>query len=93
MDDADIFIGDHCMIGSQRDHRHGRPTRFCRSSGSETYNTTCRFIGKNVWIGAGAILLPGVRVGDGTVIGARERGHKGPALRRCGGWEPLPGAA
>ena len=27
-------------------------------------------IGKNVWIGAGAILLPGVRVGDGTVIGA-----------------------
>ena len=27
-------------------------------------------IGKNCWIGAGAILLPGVSVGDHTVIGA-----------------------
>ena len=27
-------------------------------------------IGKNVWIGAGAILLPGVSVGDRAVIGA-----------------------
>ena len=27
-------------------------------------------IGKNCWIGAGAILLPGVTVGDNTVIGA-----------------------
>lgn len=27
-------------------------------------------IGKNVWIGAGAILLPGVHIGDNSVIGA-----------------------
>ena len=27
-------------------------------------------IGNNVWIGAGAILLPGVTIGDNTVIGA-----------------------
>ena len=27
-------------------------------------------IGKNVWIGAGAIILPGVTVGDNAVIGA-----------------------
>ena len=27
-------------------------------------------IGKNVWIGAGVIILPGVTVGDNTVIGA-----------------------
>jgi maltose O-acetyltransferase len=27
-------------------------------------------IGENVWIGGGAIILPGVTVGDGTVIGA-----------------------
>ena len=27
-------------------------------------------IGANVWIGAGAILLPGVRVGENSVIGA-----------------------
>ena len=27
-------------------------------------------IGKNVWIGAGAIILPGVSIGDNSVIGA-----------------------
>ena len=27
-------------------------------------------IGKNVWIGAGAVFLPGITVGDGAVIGA-----------------------
>lgn len=27
-------------------------------------------IGKNVWIGAGSIILPGVTIGDNTVIGA-----------------------
>lgn len=27
-------------------------------------------IGNNVWIGAGAVILPGVTIGDNTVIGA-----------------------
>ena len=27
-------------------------------------------IGKRCWIGAGAVILPGVTIGDGTVIGA-----------------------
>lgn len=27
-------------------------------------------IGKNVWIGGGAIILPGITIGDGAVIGA-----------------------
>ena len=27
-------------------------------------------IGKNVWIGGGAIIMPGVSIGDGTTIGA-----------------------
>ena len=27
-------------------------------------------IGRNCWIGAGAIILPGVTVGDNTVVGA-----------------------
>lgn len=33
---------------------------------------TCRpvTIGKNVWIGAGATILPGIKVGDNSVIGA-----------------------
>lgn len=28
------------------------------------------FIGNNVWIGAGAIIMPGVKIGDNSVIGA-----------------------
>ena len=28
------------------------------------------FIGKNVWVGANATIVPGVRVGDGAVIAA-----------------------
>ena len=27
-------------------------------------------IGKNCWIGAGAVILPGVTIGDNTVVGA-----------------------
>ena len=33
------------------------------------YNLPVR-IGKNVWIGAGAVILPGVTIGDNSVIGA-----------------------
>lgn len=33
------------------------------------YNASVR-IGKNCWIGAGAVILPGVTIGDNTVIGA-----------------------
>ena len=27
-------------------------------------------IGENVWIGGGAILMPGVTIGDGAIVGA-----------------------
>lgn len=33
------------------------------------YNAPVR-IGKNCWIGAGALIMPGVTIGDNTVIGA-----------------------
>ncbi|MBO1307685.1 transferase [Enterococcus sp. 669A] len=34
--------------------------------------TTCQpvKIGANVWIGIGAIILPGITIGDGAIIGA-----------------------
>ena len=28
------------------------------------------YIGKNCWIGAGVVIVPGVKIGDNTVIGA-----------------------
>ena len=34
------------------------------------HESGCITIGNNVWIGAGAIILPNVKIGDGVIIGA-----------------------
>jgi maltose O-acetyltransferase len=39
-----------------------------RASGLE--NGKAIVIGKNVWIGGGAILLPGITIGDDAIVGA-----------------------
>ncbi|MEO0782984.1 MAG: DapH/DapD/GlmU-related protein, partial [Pseudomonadota bacterium] len=46
--------------------------RIFEQDGVPSYNTTAKpiSIGEKVWIGGGAIILPGVRIGDGTTIGA-----------------------
>lgn len=46
--------------------------RMFERDGIPAYRTSAApvAIGRNVWIGGGAILLPGVTVGDGTTIGA-----------------------
>src|SRR4051812_17608801 len=43
-----------------------------RQAGGATYRTSARpiTIGSNVWIGANAVVLPGVVIGDNTMIGA-----------------------
>ena len=70
VDDTDIYIGDHVMIGPNVTIDTGTHP-VCpelRERGVQ-YNLPV-IIGANVWIGAGAILLPGVRVGENSVIGA-----------------------
>ncbi len=70
VDDTDIFIGDKVMIGpnvtiATANHPISPQLR----ARSLQYNRSVR-IGANVWIGAGAIIVPGVTIGDNTVIGA-----------------------
>lgn len=67
-----ISIGAGSMIGeyaSLRDanHRHGEAGMALRHAGHEARPIR---IGRNVWIGRGAVVLPGVDIGDGAVIGA-----------------------
>ena len=70
MDDTEIFIGDDTMIGPNVTiATAGHPVLpELRQEGLQ-YNLPVH-IGKNVWIGAAAVILPGVTIGDNTVIGA-----------------------
>ncbi|WP_043932609.1 sugar O-acetyltransferase [Bacillus sp. EB01] len=67
-DRGGITIGDGSMIGMNvtiATLNHGLPL--------ETRNTTYPFpvnIGKNVWIGSNATILPGVTIGDNSVVAA-----------------------
>lgn len=70
VDDTHIYIGDYTMIGPNVTiATAGHPILpELRQKGLQ-YNMPVR-IGKNCWIGAGAIILPGVTIGDNVVIGA-----------------------
>ncbi len=70
VDDGEIIIGDGCMFA---------PNVVLATAGhpidpllrAQVYQFTQPVkIGNNVWIGAGAVVLPGVTIGDNTVIGA-----------------------
>ncbi len=70
---AEIHIGDKVMFGPQvkliaNDHRFNDPLRPIRESGY--VEKAGIWVGNDVWIGAGATVLKGVRVEDGAVIGA-----------------------
>lgn len=70
VDDGNIYIGDRTMIGPNVNIvTAGHPILpELREKGLQ-YNVDVH-IGRNVWIGAGAIILPGVTIGENTVIGA-----------------------
>lgn len=70
VDDGNIYVGDYTMIGPNVTITSaGHPVLPQLRQQAYQYNLPVH-IGKNVWIGAGAILLPGVTVGDNSVIGA-----------------------
>lgn len=70
VDDTHIYVGDYTMIGPNVTiATAGHPILPQLREKGYQYNMPVR-IGRNCWIGAGAILLPGVTVGDNTVVGA-----------------------
>lgn len=70
VDDTQIYVGDYTMLGPNVTiATAGHPILPALREKAYQYNMPVH-IGRNCWIGAGAIILPGVTIGDNTVIGA-----------------------
>ncbi|HJB27454.1 MAG TPA: sugar O-acetyltransferase [Candidatus Blautia faecavium] len=70
VDDTHIYVGDYTMFGPNVTiATAGHPLLPSLREKGYQYNMPVH-IGKNCWIGAGAIILPGITVGDNVVIGA-----------------------
>lgn len=70
VDDTHIYIGDHTMLGPNVTiATAGHPIWPALREQAYQFNMPVS-IGRNCWIGAGAIVMPGVTIGDNTVIGA-----------------------
>jgi galactoside O-acetyltransferase len=70
VDDTEIFVGNHVMFGPNVtiDTATHPISPELRKRGVQ-YNKKV-YIEENVWLGAGVIVLPGVRIGKNSVIGA-----------------------
>lgn len=70
VDDTHVYVGDYTMFGpGVIVATAGHPILPELRKKTYQYNMPVH-IGKNCWIGAGAIILPGVTIGDDVVIGA-----------------------
>jgi Acetyltransferase (isoleucine patch superfamily) len=70
VDDTHIYIGDCCMLAPHVTiATAGHPILPELRERALQYNAPVH-IGRNCWIGTGALVMPGVSVGDNTVIGA-----------------------
>ena len=70
VDDTHIYVGDYTMFGPNVTlATAGHPILADLRIHGYQYNAPIR-IGKNCWLGAGAIVMPGVTIGDNVIIGA-----------------------
>lgn len=70
VDDTHIYVGDFTMFGPNVTvATAGHPILPELREQVYQYNFPVH-IGRNCWIGAGAVIIPGVSIGDNTVIGA-----------------------
>ena len=70
VDDANITVGDHVMFGPHVTIATANHTICPELRKREMQYNRGVNIGRNVWIGAGAVIVPGVSIGENTVIGA-----------------------
>lgn len=70
VDDTHIYVGDYTMFGPNVTVATAAHPILpeLRQKGYQ-YNAPVR-IGKNCWIGAGVVIVPGITIGDNVVIGA-----------------------
>lgn len=70
VDDTHIYVGDYTMFGPNVTiATAGHPILPESRQQGYQYNMAVH-IGKNCWLGAGVIVLPGITIGDNVVIGA-----------------------
>ena len=70
VDDTHIYVGDFTMFAPNVTvATAGHPIDPALRERALQYNAPVH-IGRNCWIGAGALIMPGVTIGDNTVIGA-----------------------
>lgn len=70
VDDGNIYVGDNVMFGPNVTvATAAHPIEPHLRKAEYQYNLDVH-IGNNVWIGAGAVILPGITIGENSVIGA-----------------------
>ena len=66
-----VSVGNHTVIAPRcfiTDHNHG--IKGGLRIDQQPCNAAPIEIGSDVWLGAGAVVLPGIKIGDGAVVGA-----------------------
>ncbi len=70
VDDTHIYVGDYTMIGPNVTiATAGHPILPELREKAYQFNQPVH-IGRNCWLGAGVVVLPGITIGDNSVIGA-----------------------
>ncbi len=70
VDDTHIYIGDYTMLAPNVTiATAGHPILPELREKAYQYNKSVH-IGKNCWLGAGVLVMPGITIGDNTVVGA-----------------------
>ena len=69
---AGTMISANCSISSVTHPKNSRDRHRFDLTPEEAGEALCRpvVIGRNVWLGMGAIILPGVTIGDDAIVGA-----------------------